>query len=144
MEHKADKVSTVEAVGFYLKSLLKERDTLAAQLGCLLFRFYRDFLDFDKVLNDGEESNAAEEEYSHFTPSPFQTNLKENKSKPVPKIRKTNSNQLHDPQRYEGHSLMKRIIEAQKEEEAKKLEAIKRMQAEGEDCIEIGITTISM
>lgn len=39
---------------------------------------------------------------------------------------------------------MKRIIDAQKEEEAKKLEAIKKMQAEGEDCVEIGIFFLFM
>lgn len=64
--------------------------------------------------------------------------------KPVPRIKKANSNQLHDPSRYEGHSLMKRIIDAQKEEEAKKLEAIKKLQAEGEDCVEIGISFLFM
>ena len=82
-----------------------------------LFLLFLIILDFDKVLNDGEDTPATEEVYHHFTPSPFQTNLKEEDYKPIVKKPIEVPENPVDPSRYAGHSLMKRILEAEKEQQ---------------------------
>lgn len=103
------------------------------------FSFILIILDFDKVLNDGDDTNVTEEVYQHFTPSPFQTNLKEEDFKPVAKKPMEVTEKVVDPSRYAGHSLMKRILEAEKELEKQELE---KKDCECEECSENFVPSI--
>ena len=72
-----------------------------------------------KVLNESSTPIADEEEYSFPTPSPFQTDLPPalpqhpsgKAESPTPKPKRSSN-----PDRYKGHSLMRRIMEQEEEE----------------------------
>ena len=104
-------------------------------LAVFSFLFLLFLLDFDKVLNDGEDTPATEEVYHHFTPSPFQTNLKEEDYKPIVKKPVEVPENPVDPSRYAGHSLMKRILEAEKEQQQQQQQD-KKENDECEECCE--------
>mgnify|MGYP000009495442 FL=1 len=76
-----------------------------------------------KVLNESSTPIADEEEYSFPTPSPFQTDLPPTPPKhPSTKAEGSGSRsrKSSDPNRYKGHSLMKRILEQEEMESPKK------------------------
>lgn len=80
-------------------------------------------IDMGKVLNESSTPIADEEEYSFPTPSPFQTDLP-----PALPKHPSGKAEIHtpkpkrsvDPDRYKGHSLMKRIMEQEEEEKQAK------------------------
>ncbi|KAK8803029.1 hypothetical protein WA588_002188, partial [Blastocystis sp. NMH] len=97
--HKADKVSTLEAAAAYMKMLLKERDRLISSLGYM-----------GSMLPNNESTNSDDETFPVDEPSPFNQTLQKQHQQ---SIQEAEQRMHDDPERYRGHSLLQRVINAE-------------------------------
>lgn len=103
--------------------------------------------DIDKIINQAVIPDSEESEPIQYGPSPFQippSNPGINRSSPpplpssspsdpTPKRRSAaSSTRSRDPDRYKGHSLMRRILEAEAEERAKRASSLQQTEGTGE------------
>ena len=157
MNFKSDKISTIEAVANYMKDLIRERDRLTASLGCMQM-CYSFNKDIDKIINQAVIPDSEESEPIQYGPSPFQippsnppinhspasasTSTSASAPSPLPSSSSSDttskrrsaasSTRSRDPDRYKGHSLMRRILEAEAEERAKNASSLQQTGETGE------------
>ena len=155
MNFKSDKISTIEAVANYMKDLIRERDRLTASLGCMQM-CYSFNKDIDKIINQAVIPDSEESEPIQYGPSPFQippssppinhspasASASASAPSPLPSSSSSDttskrrsaasSTRSRDPDRYKGHSLMRRILEAEAEERAKNASSLQQTGETGE------------
>ena len=157
MNFKSDKISTIEAVANYMKDLIRERDRLTASLGCMqvCYSFNKDI---DKIINQAVIPDSEESEPIQYGPSPFQippsnppinhspasasTSTSASAPSPLPSSSSSDttskrrsaasSTRSRYPDRYKGHSLLRRILEAEAEERAKNASSLQQTGETGE------------